>query len=59
MVWSGSHATARQLNLWFGTKEEAVAFAKAKGLTFTVIEPNDRTIRPKSYADNFAYTRIR
>jgi hypothetical protein len=59
MGWSGSHDTARQLNLWFDTKEEAVAFAKAKGLAFTVIEPHDRIIRPKSYADNFAYTRVR
>src|SRR5262245_1570703 len=59
MGWAGSHDTARQLALWFATKEEAVAFAKAKGLTFTVIEPRDRVIRPKSYADNFAFTRVR
>jgi len=59
MGWSGSHDTDRQLNLWFATKEEAVVFAKAKGLSFNVIEPHDRTIRPKSYADNFAFTRIR
>ncbi|TAL00297.1 MAG: oxidoreductase [Rhodospirillaceae bacterium] len=59
MGWSGSHDTDRQLNLWFATKEEAVAFAKAKGMNFAVVEPHDRTIRPKSYADNFAFTRIR
>jgi hypothetical protein len=59
MGWSGSHDTDRQLALWFATKEEAVAFAKAKGLTFTVIEPRDRIIKPKAYADNFAYTRIK
>src|SRR5579871_1653939 len=59
MGWSGSHDTDRQLNLWFDTKEEAVVFAKAKGLNFTVVEPHDRIIRPKSYADNFAFTRNR
>jgi hypothetical protein len=59
MGWSGSHDTDRQLNIWFATKEEAVAFAKARGLNFTVIEPHERVIRPKAYADNFAFTRIK
>ena len=59
MGWSGSHDTDRQLRLWFDTKEEAVAFAKAKGMNFSVIEPHDRTIKAKSYADNFAFTRLR
>jgi hypothetical protein len=59
MGWSGSHDTDKQLRLWFPTKDAAIAFAQAKGLAFTVFEPHDRTIRPKSYADNFAYNRPR
>jgi len=59
MGWAGSHDTNRQLKLWFDTKEEAVAFAARKGLDYRVEEPQDRTIRPKSYADNFAFNRVR
>ena len=59
MGWSGSHDTDRQLNLWFATREEAVTFAKAHGLNFAVVEPHDRVIRPKAYADNFAFARVK
>jgi hypothetical protein len=59
MGWSGSHDTDKQLRMWFPTKEAAIAFAQAKSLTFTVLEPHERTIQPKSYADNFAFTRTR
>ena len=40
-------------------KEAAIAFAQARGLSFTVMEPHQRTVRPKSYADNFAFNRAR
>ena len=59
MGWSGSHDTDKQLRLWFPTKEAAIAFAQARGLSFTVMEPHQRTVRPKSYADNFAFNRAR
>ena len=59
MGWAGSADTDRQVKLWFANKEEAIAFATAKGFIFRVEEPNDRTITPKSYADNFAFTRVR
>lgn len=59
MGWSGSHDTDKQLRLWFPTKEAAVAFAQSKGMTFTILECQERTVRPKSYADNFAFGRIR
>jgi hypothetical protein len=57
MGWAGSSDTDRQVKLWFATKEEALAFAQAKGFTVRVEEPHDRTIRPKSYAENFAFKR--
>jgi hypothetical protein len=59
MGWAGSSDTDRQVKLWFATKEEAVAFATQKGFACRVEEPNDRTIVPKSYADNFAFKRAR
>ena len=59
MGWSGSQDTDKQLRLWFATKEAAIAFAQAKNLAFTVVEPHQRTVRPKSYADNFAFNRTR
>ena len=59
MGWSGSHDTDKQLRLWFPTKEAAIAFAQSKGMAFSILEPHERTIRPKAYADNFAFNRIR
>jgi hypothetical protein len=59
MGWAGSHDTDKQLRLWFVSKEAAIAFAQAKGLSFTVLEPHERVIRPKAYADNFAFNRVR
>jgi len=58
MGWAGSHDTNRQLKLWFATKEEAVDYAVRKGLDYKVEEPKDRVVRPKAYADNFAFKRV-
>lgn len=55
--WIGSADTGRQVRVTFETKEEAVAYARKHGYTYTVREPKERRIRPKAYADNFAYTR--
>jgi hypothetical protein len=58
MGWSGSHDTNRQLKLWFDSKEDAISYAVRNGLDFEVEEPKERAVRPKSYADNFAFRRI-
>ncbi|MCC6914509.1 MAG: ETC complex I subunit [Rhodospirillaceae bacterium] len=57
MGWSGSADTDRQVKLWFASKDEAIAFAAHEGFTYRVEEPHSRTIKPKSYADNFAFKR--
>lgn len=57
MGWNTMNTTLPQVNLWFATKEAAVAYAKAKKLDFELLEPETATIPPKSYAENFAYTR--
>ncbi|MFL2771563.1 MAG: ETC complex I subunit [Rhodospirillaceae bacterium] len=55
MGWSGSHDTSRQLKIQFPTKEDAVAYAKGKGLSYRVQGSNERRISVRAYADNFAY----
>ncbi|MEQ8248147.1 MAG: ETC complex I subunit [Alphaproteobacteria bacterium] len=58
MGWTSSADMTQQVSLSFDTKEEAVAFAKKHGLTYQVTEPKTRTVRPKSYADNFKANRV-
>jgi len=53
MGWTGSPDTRSQVVLRFATKEDAVAYAKKNGHRYTVQEPHARTVRPKSYAENF------
>ena len=54
MGWTSCDDTRQQLKLWFGSKEEAIEYAQAKGLVYQIEEPKTRKIRPKAYADNFA-----
>ena len=51
--WIGSGDTDQQVSLKFPSKEAAIAFCEKHGLDFTVDEPQQRLVRPKSYADNF------
>jgi hypothetical protein len=51
--WLGSDDTEQQLELWFPTKEAAVAYARRRGIEYRVFEPHRPVVRPKSYADNF------
>jgi len=53
MGWASAGDTLNEIHLRFDTLEAAVDFAKKHGLEYTVIPPKTRTIRPKSYADNF------
>ncbi|HAT34798.1 MAG TPA: oxidoreductase, partial [Rhodospirillaceae bacterium] len=39
------------------SQEAAVEYAKAQGYTYTVTAPKERRIKPKAYADNFAFHR--
>jgi hypothetical protein len=58
MGWTSSRDTMNQVVLRFDTKEEAIAYARKQGWMYTVQEPRARAIKPRTYADNFAYTRI-
>jgi ETC complex I subunit conserved region len=57
MGWASAGDTLNEVRLKFATLDAAVEFARKRGLEYTVIPPEQRTIRPKSYADNFRYDR--
>lgn len=59
MGWNPMHDTREQVTLRFDTKEQAIAFAKAKQLAYEIILPQIRKTAPKAYAANFAATRRR
>ena len=58
MGWTASRDTMQQVQLTFATLEEAKAHAEKNGWQYTVETPHARAIRPKAYADNFAYNRV-
>ena len=53
MGWESSSDTYTELNLEFKSKNLAVEYAKKNNIDFEVIEPKERKIIKKSYADNF------
>ena len=59
MGWTSAEDTLNQVQLRFRTLDEAVAFAAKHGLDYTVIAPHQSAEKPKSYADNFRYDRVR
>lgn len=54
MGWTSSTDTQAQVRLTFPSREDAVAYAEAHGIPFRVIEPAERRLIIKAYADNFA-----
>ncbi|MEQ9488576.1 MAG: ETC complex I subunit [Alphaproteobacteria bacterium] len=56
--WVGSSDTRRQVTLHFHTDKEAIAYAEKHGYVYTVQQEKTRRIKPKAYADNFAYDRV-
>ncbi len=53
MGWTGSADTQAQVRLKFPGRDEAVAYAKKRGLDYDVEEPQARRPQLKSYTDNF------
>ncbi len=53
MGWISSRDVDRQVMLHFKTRQQAIAYAEAHGLPYVVEIPRERTLKPKSYADNF------
>jgi hypothetical protein len=59
MGWTSAADTLNQVRLHFDTIAEARAFADRQGLSYAIIEPQMFSEKPKSYADNFRYDRVR
>lgn len=51
--WAGSGDTQTQLRIVFDTKDEALAFAKKKGLTVHLVPAPEVKLKIQAYADNF------
>jgi hypothetical protein len=58
MGWTSSRDPMQQVQIWFPTLEEAKAHAERNGWQYTIELPRTRAVRPKAYADNFAYNRM-
>ena len=57
MGWQSSADTGRQVRVRFPDRDSAIAYAEARGIDYHVSEPKQRRVKPKAYADNFAFTR--
>ena len=59
MGWTSSADTQAQVRLTFDSKQEALNYAEAKGITASVQEPKERkpNIRAGGYGENFATNR--
>ena len=59
MGWTSSGDMDSQVKLSFESKDEAIAYADQKGITYTLQEPKERkhVIRNGVYGDNFATNR--
>ena len=53
MGWVASGDTLNQVRLQFDTREDAIAFARRKGLTYEVEPERQRRVQPRNYSDNF------
>jgi hypothetical protein len=59
MGWASAADTLNEVRLRFDTLDEARAFAERRGLDYVIMTPQRPIEKPKSYADNFRYDRIR
>ena len=57
MGWQSSSDTARQVRMYFPDLDSAIAYAVSQNIEYIVQQPKSRRIRPKAYADNFAFSR--
>jgi hypothetical protein len=57
MGWTSASETMTQVRLKFATREEAEAYARRKGIAFTVQPEAPTRTQRKSYSDNFKFGR--
>jgi hypothetical protein len=51
--WNGSGDTKTQVRLNFASKEDAVAYAKKRGMAYHVVPAPPVSLKIQAYADNF------
>jgi hypothetical protein len=51
--WTGSGFTAGQIQLHFSSREAALAYAEANGLTVEIVALQPKSLKIQAYADNF------
>jgi len=54
MGWTSIDDMTGQVRLHFDSREQAIAYAKREGLTFSVEEPRETKRLVKSYSENFS-----
>ena len=57
MGWTSAADTNPQVRLHFHSAEDAIEYAERHGMDYVVKKPQERIVRPKSYADNFRWNR--
>jgi ETC complex I subunit conserved region len=57
MGWTSTEETTTQVKLRFATAAEAEAYAKRKGLAYTLQPESPVKMQKKSYSDNFKFGR--
>ena len=57
MGWTTSTDTDGQVRLHFDTREDAIAFARRKGIPHQLVEPREPKRVMRAYGDNFAFRR--
>ena len=53
MGWESSKDTMSEIKITFSTRTQAINYAKKNNIDYYVVEPQQRKIIKKSYADNF------
>ena len=54
MGWIGSGDMPRQIRLTFGSREDAVDYARREGLAYGIIAAHGSSRKAKNYAENFS-----
>jgi hypothetical protein len=57
MGWTGSTGAAGQVRMYFDTRDQAIAFARAHGVPHEASAPVEPKRILKAYGDNFAFRR--
>ena len=57
MGWLSGNDTQKQVKIKFCSLEDAIKYAEKNRINYQLAQPKERKIKPKAYADNFAFSR--